>query len=74
MANLIIFEVENERKKEIKHGGIPADHDHSTCAMHCNLLLPFDSLFGGDQLCVKGLTKYAGVNVTYKNASHATIE
>ena len=31
------------------YGGVPADHDHSTCAMHCNELMPFDTLFGGDQ-------------------------
>lgn len=56
------------------YDGIPADHDHSTCAVACNLLLPFDSLFGGDQLGVKGLTEYAGVTVTYKNASHLANE
>ena len=36
------------------YGGIPADHDHSTCAMHCNLYKPFDVLIGGDQYGVYG--------------------
>ncbi len=49
------------------YGGIPADHDHSTCAMHCNLLLPFDSLFGGAQYGVNGITSYDGVTVVYNN-------
>ena len=36
------------------YGGIPADHDHSTCAMHCNLYKPFDVLIGGEQYGVYG--------------------
>ena len=36
------------------YGGIPADHDHSTCAMHCNLYKPFDVLIGGAQYGVYG--------------------
>lgn len=51
------------------YGGVPADHDHTTCAVCCNMLLPFDSLFGGDQLGVNGLTAYDGVDVFYNNAS-----
>ena len=49
------------------YGGIPTDHDHSTCAMHCNLLLTFDSLFGGAQYGVNGITSYDGVKVVYNN-------
>ncbi|MBR2906497.1 MAG: hypothetical protein IKC26_00440 [Clostridia bacterium] len=49
------------------YGGIPADHDHSTCAMHCNLLLTFEGLFGGAQYGVKPLTEYDGVTVVYPN-------
>lgn len=47
------------------YGGIPADHDHSTCAVCCNLLLPFDGLFGGGQYGVNPITEYDGVTVTY---------
>ncbi len=47
------------------YGGVPADHDHSTCAMHCNELMPFDTLFGGDQYGVRGIKEYAGVTVNY---------
>ena len=47
------------------YGGVPADHDHSTCAMHCNLLLPFDALFGGDQYGVNPIKEYPGVTVNY---------
>ncbi len=49
------------------YGGIPADHDHSTCAICCNELLVFDSLFGGDQYGVRGITTYDGVTVVYNN-------
>ena len=49
------------------YGGIPADHDHSTCAMHCNLLLTFEGLFGGAQYGVNAITKYDGVTVVYNN-------
>ena len=48
-----------------EYGGIPANHDHSTCAMHHDLLLEFDSLFGGAQYGVKGLTAYTGVTVNH---------
>ena len=47
------------------YGGVPADHDHSTCAMHHNLLLPFDALFGGDQYGVNPIREYPGVTVNY---------
>ncbi len=49
------------------YGGLPADHDHSTCAVCCNELLPFDGLFGGAQLGVKPIIEYEGVNVIYNN-------
>ena len=47
------------------YGGVPADHDHSTCAMHHNLLLPFDGLFGGAQYGVRPIKEYPGVTVNY---------
>ena len=47
------------------YDGIPADHDHSTCAMHHNLCLPFDGLFGGDQYGVNPIKEYPGVTVNY---------
>ena len=48
------------------YGGIPADHDHSTCdpTMH-DLYLPFDGLFGGDQYGVNTIKTYEGVTVNY---------
>ncbi len=49
------------------YGGIPADHDHSTCAVCCNELLVFDSLFGGAQYGVRGITTHDGVTVIYNN-------
>ena len=50
------------------YGGIPANHDHSTCdpTMH-NLELPFDGLFGGAQYGVNPITAYEGVTVIYNN-------
>ena len=49
------------------YGGVPADHDHSTCAMHCNLYKPFDVLIGGDQYGVYGhrILNDPEVKVTY---------
>ncbi len=49
------------------YGGLPADYDHSTCTTHCNELIVFDQIFGGDQLGVKGLKAYEGVTVVYNN-------
>ena len=48
------------------YGGIPADHDHTTCANGecCNELLPFNQLFGGGK-GVSGLATYDGVIVNY---------
>ncbi len=48
------------------YGGIPADHDHTTCQNGecCNQLLPFDQLFGGGKGVV-GLATYDGVTVNY---------
>ena len=48
------------------YSGIPADHDHTTCAngVCCNELLPFDQLFGGGK-GVSGLAEYDGVTVNY---------
>ena len=47
------------------YGGIPTDHDHSTCAVCCNLLLPFDQLIGGDQLGITPIRAIDGVTVNY---------
>ena len=47
------------------YDGIPADHDHSTCAVAHDLLLPFEGLFGGDQYGVRPITEYDGVTVNY---------
>lgn len=49
------------------YGGLPADYDHSQCTTHHMNLLPFDQIFGGDQLGVKGLKEYTGVTVIYNN-------
>ena len=48
------------------YSGIPADHDHTTCAngVCCNELLPLDQLFGGGK-GVSGLAEYDGVTVNY---------
>ena len=48
------------------YSGIPADHDHTTCAngVCCNELLPFNQLFGGGK-GVSGLASYDGVTVNY---------
>lgn len=49
------------------YDGLPADYDHSQCVdSHMNLI-PFDQIFGGDQLNVKGLKTYDGVEVIYNN-------
>ncbi len=47
------------------YGGIPADHDHSTCAVCCNLLLRFNQLIGGDQLGITPIRAIDGVTVNY---------
>lgn len=49
------------------YDGLPADYDHSQCTTHHNELIPFDQIFGGDQLGVKGLKTYDGVTVNYPN-------
>ncbi len=49
------------------YDGLPADYDHSQCVdSHMNLI-PFDQIFGGDQLGVKGLKTHEGVTVIYNN-------
>ena len=51
------------------YDGIPADYDHALCkasGQHMNLI-PFDQIFGGAQLGVKGLKTYEGVEVIYNN-------
>jgi len=50
------------------YDGLPADADHSTHAMHCNLLLPFEGLFGGAQYGVSPITSYDGVTVNYPDS------
>ena len=49
------------------YDGLPADYDHSQCVDNHMNLIPFDQIFGGDQLGVKGLKTYDGVNVIYNN-------
>ena len=49
------------------YDGLPADYDHSQCTKHHMELMPFDQIFGGAQLGVKGLKTYDGVNVVYNN-------
>lgn len=47
------------------YDGLPADYDHTTCTTHCKELIPFDQLFGGDQLNVKGLPTHDDIEVVY---------
>ncbi|MBO5891544.1 MAG: hypothetical protein J6Q30_02375 [Oscillospiraceae bacterium] len=49
------------------YDGLPADYDHSQCVDNHMNLIPFDQIFGGDQLGVKGLKTYNGVTVIYNN-------
>lgn len=49
------------------YDGLPADFDHSQCVDNHMNLIPFDQIFGGDQLGVKGLKSYDGVTVIYNN-------
>ncbi|MBE6575557.1 MAG: hypothetical protein E7654_04700 [Ruminococcaceae bacterium] len=49
------------------YGGLPADFDHTQCVDNHMNLIPFDQIFGGDQLGVKGLKEYTGVTVIYNN-------
>ena len=52
------------------YDGLPADYDHSQCVDNCMNLIPFDQIFGGDQLGVKGLKTYDGVTVIYNNKNN----
>lgn len=47
------------------YDGLPADFDHSQCTTNHMTCMPFDQIFGGDQLGVKGLKAYDGVTVNY---------
>lgn len=47
------------------YSGLPADYDHSQCTTNHNASMPFDQIFGGAQLGVKGLKSYTGVTVNY---------
>ena len=47
------------------YGGLPADFDHSQCVDNHMAWIPFDQIFGGDQIGVKGLKAYDGVKVNY---------
>ncbi len=49
------------------YDGLPADYDHSQCVDNHMNLIPFDQIFGGAQLGVKGLPAYDGVTVIYNN-------
>ena len=55
------------------YDGLPADYDHSQCVDNHMNLIPFDQIFGGAQLDVKGLKEYTGVNVVYANHDDGTI-
>ena len=47
------------------YGGVPADHDHSTCSVAHSQCLPFTALIGGDQYGVRPITELTGVIVNY---------
>ncbi|MBQ2985628.1 MAG: hypothetical protein IJD61_04290, partial [Clostridia bacterium] len=50
-----------------QYGGLPADYDHKLCVdnhMHMNEI-PFNQLFGGDQLGVKGQPEHEDVEPKY---------
>ena len=47
------------------YDGLPADYDHTQCVDNHMNWIPFDQIFGGDQLAVKGLKSYEGVTVNY---------
>ena len=49
------------------YAGLPEDYDHSQCVDNHMNLIPFDQIFGGDQIGVKGLKTYDGVTVVYPN-------
>ncbi len=49
------------------YDGLPADFDHTQCVDNHMNLIPFDQIFGGAQLGVKGLKTYEGVTVVYNN-------
>ncbi|MBE7068758.1 MAG: hypothetical protein E7381_05600 [Clostridiales bacterium] len=49
------------------YDGLPSDYDHSQCVDNHMNLIPFDQIFGGAQLGVKGLKTYDGVTVVYPN-------
>ena len=52
------------------YDGLPEDYDHSQCVDNHMNLIPFDQIFGGDQIGVTGLPSYNGVDVIYNNPSH----
>ncbi len=54
------------------YGGLPADYDHSNCTANHMNVIPFDQVFGGDQLGVKGLKTYDGVTVKYPDPKDHT--
>ncbi len=47
------------------YGGLPADFDHTQCTINHNTCIPFDGLFGGDQIGVNTIKTYPGVTVNY---------
>ena len=49
------------------YDGLPADFDHTQCTTNHMTCIPFDQIFGGAQLGVKGLKTYDGVDVVYNN-------
>ena len=52
------------------YDGLPADFDHTQCTTNHMALIPFDQIFGGDQIGVKGLKTYNGVTVKYTVSSN----
>ena len=51
------------------YGGLPADFDHTQCVDNHMNCIPFDQIFGGDQLGVKGLKAYVGVKIVYPDGT-----
>lgn len=51
------------------YGGLPADFDHTQCVDNHMNCIPFDQIFGGNQLGVKGLKAYKGVKIVYPDGT-----
>ena len=53
------------------YDGLPTDFDHSQCTINHMTCIPFDQIFGGAQLGVRGLKTYDGVTVNYLTSDEA---